>query len=61
LGKFPRKPWREKYPHADPLALDLLDQMLAFNPGKRISVEADSVYSKLHCPEGQDKAPDGGQ
>jgi mitogen-activated protein kinase 6 len=45
LGKFPRKPWREKYPHADPLALDLLDQMLAFNPAKRISVEAALKHS----------------
>ncbi|MFH4980628.1 hypothetical protein AB6A40_007337 [Gnathostoma spinigerum] len=29
----------KKYPNAEPLALDLLDRLLLFNPAKRISVE----------------------
>jgi serine/threonine protein kinase len=31
-------PWSEKFPDADPLALDLMDKMLQFHPGKRIDV-----------------------
>eukprot|EP00043_Microstomoeca_roanoka_P011452 m.107863 g.107863 ORF g.107863 m.107863 type:complete len:383 (-) comp15200_c0_seq2:699-1847(-) len=33
------KPFSTMYPHADPRALDLLSQMLIFNPDKRITVE----------------------
>ncbi|KAG9510274.1 Mitogen-activated protein kinase ERK-A [Fragariocoptes setiger] len=35
----PRIPWAVKYPNGHPLALDLLDKMLTFNPSKRITVE----------------------
>lgn len=31
-------PWSEKFPDADPQALDLMDKMLQFHPGKRIDV-----------------------
>ncbi|CAG2172568.1 unnamed protein product [Oppiella nova] len=32
-------PWAQKYPDADPDALDLLDRMLTFNPLHRITVD----------------------
>ena len=41
LRKLPRfKPikWEEKFPNANPLALDLLKKMLKFSPSERISV-----------------------
>ena len=34
-----RKPWNTIYPHANPVALDLLDKMLTFHPRKRISIK----------------------
>ena len=36
--RIPRIDWSVRYPKANPLALDLLDKMLQFNPNKRISV-----------------------
>ncbi|KZV88400.1 kinase-like protein [Exidia glandulosa HHB12029] len=36
----PRIPFATLYPHANPLAIDLLGQMLNFDPAKRISCEA---------------------
>jgi mitogen-activated protein kinase 1/3 len=35
----PKVPWNKLYPTADPKALDLLEQLLTFNPNKRLSVE----------------------
>ncbi|KAF8518203.1 kinase-like domain-containing protein [Gautieria morchelliformis] len=35
----PRIPFSTLYPHANPLAIDLLSQMLTFDPAKRISCE----------------------
>ena len=35
----PKIKWEEKYPNANPLALDLLDKLLTFDPEKRITVE----------------------
>jgi mitogen-activated protein kinase 7 len=35
----PRIPFQTLYPHANPLALDLLSKMLCFDPAKRISCE----------------------
>lgn len=34
----PAPDWKTKYPNASPLALDLLQKMLVFNPNKRITV-----------------------
>ena len=35
----PKIPWSRLYPNADEKALDLLEQMLTFNPHRRIQVE----------------------
>ena len=35
----PRVPFSTLFPHANPLAIDLLSQMLCFDPAKRISCE----------------------
>jgi len=40
LSKCQQRPWSEVVPAADPKALDLLSQMLCFNPNQRISAEA---------------------
>jgi len=34
----PRKPWTEIFPQASPAALDLLSDMLVFNPAKRCTM-----------------------
>jgi len=34
-----KQAWSSLYPQADPMALDLLDKMLTFNPNNRITVE----------------------
>lgn len=39
LPYMPKKPFPTLFPNANPDALDLLDQMLAFDPSSRISVE----------------------
>ncbi|XP_065830899.1 mitogen-activated protein kinase 1-like [Oscarella lobularis] len=36
----PKVPWSRIYPKATPLALDLLERMLTFNPNNRITVDA---------------------
>jgi len=38
LGKVKKTPWKQLFPGAPELALDLLDKLLSFNPKKRISV-----------------------
>jgi mitogen-activated protein kinase 1/3 len=41
LARIPMKKkieWRRLYPRANPQALDLLDKMLQFNPGRRLNV-----------------------
>jgi len=52
LGKY--------FPHANPLALDLIDRMLQFNPHKRISVEQaleHPYFSGLHDPNDEPMCP----
>jgi mitogen-activated protein kinase 1/3 len=39
LSLKPKIPWKETFPKASDLALDMLERLLAFNPIKRISVE----------------------
>jgi mitogen-activated protein kinase 7 len=43
-----KRPFPSLFPNANPDALDLLDQMLAFDPSSRISVEAALEHPYLH-------------
>lgn len=42
-----RRPWKEVFPGANPLALQLLDGMLQFDPSKRIGVEGALAHPYL--------------
>jgi len=44
LGHVPKREWKDKYPTADPLALDLVDRLLQFNPSKRPSAAEALVH-----------------
>ena len=51
---YPKQPFEKIFPGASPLALDLLDRMLSFNPAKRISVDealAHPYLASLHSPD----------
>lgn len=53
-------PWSEKFPDADAQALDLLDKMLQFHPGKRIDVAAALKHpwlAQLHDETQEPAAP----
>lgn len=57
-----RVPWSEKFPEADPQALDLMDKMLQFHPGKRIDVAAALKHpwlAQLHDETQEPAAPGG--
>jgi len=46
--------WKDLYPKANPMALDLLSKMLMFNPEKRLTVEeclAHDYLKELHSPD----------
>jgi mitogen-activated protein kinase 1/3 len=49
MGNRPKLPLRKHFPECTPLALDLLERMLVFNPEKRITVDVshaiDASYS----------------
>mmetsp|Transcript_44325 Transcript_44325/g.86718 ORF Transcript_44325/g.86718 Transcript_44325/m.86718 type:complete len:397 (-) Transcript_44325:31-1221(-) len=54
-------PFSEIYPNANPLALDLMDKMLTFNPHKRISVQEaleHEYFKALHNPETEPVCPE---
>ncbi|KAG7566408.1 Protein kinase domain [Arabidopsis suecica] len=61
LPKLPRQSFSEKFPNVPPLAIDLVEKMLTFDPRQRISVKealAHPYLSPLHditdepeCPE----------
>jgi serine/threonine protein kinase len=58
LKKKPRIPFNKIYKDANPLALDLMEKMLTFNPHKRISVEealAHPYLKSLHNPKTEAK------
>lgn len=53
LPTKPKIPWTQLMGDADPLALNLLDRMLTFNPNRRITVEealAHSYFSQYYDP-----------
>lgn len=61
LPKRQRVPWSSLYPKANPVALDLLNKMLIFNPEKRYTVEqclAHPYFDGLHNPEDEPTAPE---
>ncbi|KAF6172759.1 hypothetical protein GIB67_000817 [Kingdonia uniflora] len=39
LPYFPKQPFSEKFPNATPIAIDLVERMLVFDPDKRITVD----------------------
>jgi mitogen-activated protein kinase 1/3 len=54
LPKKPKIPFRQLYPKASPLACDLLDKLLCFEPEKRLTVEQalrHPYLEELHCEE----------
>ena len=59
LKKKPKIPFNKIYKDANPLAIDLMEKMLTFNPHKRISIEealAHPYFSKsLHNPKAEAK------
>eukprot|EP00033_Pygsuia_biforma_P004856 GCRY01005324.1.p1 GENE.GCRY01005324.1~~GCRY01005324.1.p1 ORF type:complete len:476 (+),score=109.77 GCRY01005324.1:128-1429(+) len=48
LPKCKKRPFKALYPGANPLAIDLLEQMLKFDPAKRISVDQALAHPYLH-------------
>ena len=58
LKKKPKIPFNKIYKDANPLALDLLDRMLSFDPHARISVDealAHPYLKSLHNPKAEAK------
>jgi mitogen-activated protein kinase 1/3 len=56
LPPRPRVPWRQLFPNASELALDLLNQMLQFNPARRITVQQaleHPYFADLRNPESE--------
>lgn len=57
IRSLPRRqkvPWSTLYPKADPIALDLINKMLVFNPAKRYTCEQclrHPYFKELHNPE----------
>lgn len=60
LPRYEKQPLHEKFPKVSPLALDLVDKMLAFDSSKRISVEdalAHPYLSTLHDVSDEPSCP----
>ena len=58
--RMQRCSFRAMFPDASPLAIDLLERMLQFNPTKRITVEdalAHPYLAQLHDPASEPSAP----
>ncbi|KAF8402772.1 hypothetical protein HHK36_010862 [Tetracentron sinense] len=51
MPPHPRQPFARIFPHVNPVAIDLIEKMLTFDPTKRITVEealAHSYFERLH-------------
>jgi len=60
LAKKPKQEFKNMFPNANPLAIDLLDKLLAFDPTKRITVEdalAHPYLESMHDPEDEPTCP----
>ena len=54
LPKRSKQSWKNLFPDANPLGLELLSKMLAFNPDKRFTVQEcinHEYFNGLHNPE----------
>ena len=47
LSHVPKEPFSQKFPNVSPLALDLAEKMLVFDPTKRIT----GVFSSIQLHE----------
>jgi mitogen-activated protein kinase 3 len=49
LPQFPRRPFVSLFPRMQPVALDLIERMLTFNPLQRITGQSARAYYSLAC------------
>lgn len=54
---MPKIPFENLYPRASPLAIDLLNKLLAFDPAKRITVEQALAHPYLAAYHDEDDEP----
>ncbi|CEP18275.1 hypothetical protein [Parasitella parasitica] len=57
LTKMPKIPFENLYPRATPLAIDLLNKLLTFDPAKRITVEEALAHPYLSAYHDEDDEP----
>ncbi|KAJ1742470.1 mitogen activated protein kinase [Coemansia sp. RSA 989] len=60
LPYMPKVPWEHIFPNATPLALDLLERLLDFDPSTRITIDeilAHPYLKAYHNPEGEISCP----
>ncbi|KAG1222834.1 hypothetical protein G6F68_020527 [Rhizopus microsporus] len=54
---MPRIPFENLYPRANPMAIDLLNKLLEFDPSKRITVEEALAHPYLSAYHDEDDEP----
>ncbi|KAF7725928.1 Mitogen-activated protein kinase [Apophysomyces ossiformis] len=57
LPRMPRIPFQNLYPRANPLAIDLLNKLLEFDPSRRITVEEALAHPYLSAYHDEDDEP----
>ncbi|KAF1804862.1 hypothetical protein V8B55DRAFT_1496500 [Mucor lusitanicus] len=57
LTRMPKIPFQNLYPRASPLAIDLLNKLLTFDPAKRITVEEALAHPYLSAYHDEDDEP----
>ncbi|KAG0171262.1 Mitogen-activated protein kinase [Apophysomyces sp. BC1034] len=57
LPRMPRIPFQNLYPRANPLAINLLNQLLEFDPSRRITVEEALAHPYLSAYHDEDDEP----